>query len=93
MAGAPGLPWGITPGGSAEWRRTGFDSTLTLSGKPRRDRTLSGFSPRFSLVQEQRESCELQARGRGNRASCVCSDVAPFSAVTPAIVQRFCPPT
>ena len=66
------LPWGITLGGSVEWRRTRFDSAfgpLTLSGRPRRDRshvlrasvskrdwTLAGFSPRFSLVNERRDS-------------------------------------
>ena len=66
------LPWGITLGGSAEWRWTDFDGSfgqLTLSGEERRDRTrilrasvnkrdwtLFGFSPRFSLVQEKRES-------------------------------------
>lgn len=66
------LPWGVTLGGSAEWRWTGFDGSfglLTLSGKPRSDRgrifrisvnkrdwTLFGFSPRFSLAHERRKS-------------------------------------
>lgn len=66
------LPWGVTLGGSAEWRRTGFDGTfgaLTRSGRSRRDGTrflrasinkrdwtLLGFSPRLSLVHERRDS-------------------------------------
>ncbi len=74
------LPWGITLGGSAEWSRTGFDGSfgaLTLSGKPRRDRsrtfrisvnkrdwTLFGFSPRISLAHERRRS---NTQGAGYR--------------------------
>ena len=74
------LPWGVTLGGSAQWRRASFDGSfglLTVSGKPRRDRgltlrlsvnkrdwTLFGFSPRLSLVNEQRTS---NTQGAGYR--------------------------
>ena len=66
------LPRGFTLGGWTEWRRREFDGpwgVFTPGGVPRRDRTrtlsvslfhraftISGFSPRLSLVRETRHS-------------------------------------
>ncbi len=66
------LPWGFTLGGSAALRRTGYEGDwypFTESGRSRRDTTrvfrlsvhhraftLWGFSPRLSLVREDRAS-------------------------------------